>query len=338
MLLCIEGFEGVTNIGQSVPLAEMLLSKGHYCFHPGGVWTDAGRLAGISFMDHANRGFALRYYTTNDTLIIGFGYKATAWPGIGVATDILSVMDHEGNVHALIQMYDIDEWRVVVPEGTYTTVNSSGGGAGWYYVEFKIVISEVGSFDLKINEVSQLDDDTIDTQANSDGYSCYALFKGTTAWRWMDDIYVCDGTGDNNNDFLGACQVIAKFPDGDGSSSGFTPSAGDNHQNVDDNPVDSDTTYNDGSNSDIDYYTYDALTESYLVRGLQVNTTVRTTDAGSMSVQNKVQSGGFVTTGAERFLNITYSTEHDIVENDPNTDDIWTIDGINSAEFGLEVI
>lgn len=339
MLLLIEGFEGASSQagGVSAQMATMLTNKGHWCYS-GGIWSDAGRLAGVSFKDHASRGFSLRYSTSDKTIIIGFGLKVTAWPGAAVARDIMSIMDHEGNVHGLIQLYDVDEWRVVVPEGTYTTTNNSGGGAGWFYVEFKITISNTtGSFDLKINEVSELDDNTIDTQANADGYSCFALFQSVLVWRWMDDIYICDSTTSVNNDFLGECQVIGKFPDGDGSSSDFAPSAGDNYQNVDEQDVDDDTTYNDGSSGDIDYYTYDDLTESYLVRGLQVNTTMRTTDAGAVSVKNKVQSNSIVADGEERFVNTTYSTEYDIIINDPNTSLSWTVDAINDAEFGLEV-
>lgn len=342
MLLLIEGFEGAednggTGGGATAEMAAMLLSKGHWCFD-GGIWSDAGRLGGVSFVDHANRGFALRYETSDDTIIIGFGFKATAWPGAGVARDIVSIMDHESNVHALIQMYDTDEWRIIVPEGTYTTTNNSGGGAGWYYVEFKIVIGETGSFELKIDEISQLDDNVIDTKANTDGYSCFALFQSALVWRWMDDIYICDSTGSVNNDFLGDCQVIGKFPDGDGSSSDFAPQgAGDNYIEVDEQDVDTDTTYSDGSVGDIDYYTYGDLTEDYLIRGVQLNTTVRITDAGSMSIKNKVQSNSVVADGTERFVNVTYSTEYDITINDPGTDLPWTKAGINAAEFGLEV-
>ena len=342
MLLVIEGFEGAASAGGGVSaaLALVLLNKGHWCFGGGGaeIWSDAGRLAGVSFKDHANRGFALKYETSDNTVIIGFGYKATAWPGAGVARDIMSIKDCESNVHVLIQMYDVDEWRVVVPEGTYTTTNNSGGGAGWYYVELKIVISNTGSFELKIDEVSELDDSAIDTQANADGSSCFALFQSAFAWRWMDDIYICDSTGSVNNDFLGEGQVVGKFPDGDGSSSDFAPQGvGDNYVEVDEQNVDDDTTYSDGGTGDIDYYTYAAIAEDYVVRGVQINTTVRTTDAGSMSIKNKVRSGGIVADGEERFINVEYTTEYDIVIEDPNTDARWLVAGINAAEFGLEV-
>ena len=340
MLLLIEGFEGASSQagGVSAQMATMLTNKGHWCYS-GGVWSDAGRLAGVSFKDHANRGFSLRYSTSDDTIIIGFGLKVTAWPGAGVARDIVSIMDHEGNVHGLVQLYDVDEWRVVVPEGTYTTTNNSGGGAGWFYVEFKITIKNTtGSFELKIDQVSQLNASTINTQANGDGYSCFVLFQSVLVWRWMDDIYICDGVGSVNNNFLGDCQVIGKFPDGDGSSSDFAPQgAGDNYIEVDEQDADDDTTYSDGGSGDIDYFTYDDLTEDYLIRGIQLNTTVRTTDASAMSMKNKVQSNSIIADGEERFISVTYSTEYDIIINDPNTDTLWTTAGINAAEFGLEV-
>jgi len=336
-LLLIEGFEGATSKGGGVAynMSTMLQSKGYYCWDE--IWSDDGRVSGVSFKDHTNRGFVIPFSTTDDTIIIGFGFKASDWPGTGVAHSIIRIRDIAGNTHASLQMYDTCDFRVVVPEGTYTTVNSPGGSGAWYYIEFKIVIGETGSFELKVDTLTELSDDTIDTRANTDGSACFLDFVSTALWRWFDDIYFCDSTGAKNNDFLGICQVVGKFPDADGSSSDFTPSAGDNYATVDDADTDSDTTYNEGVSGDIDYYEYADLSEEGIVIGIQINTTVRTTDAEAMAIQSKVNSNASIDTGTARGVNTDYTMEYEIVVDDPDTATAWTIAGINSAEFGLEV-
>ena len=45
----------------------------------------------------------------------------------------------------------------------------------------------------------------------------------------MCDFYICDGTGDKNNNFLGDCKVECLFPVTDGQHTEFTPSTGTTH-------------------------------------------------------------------------------------------------------------
>lgn len=336
MLLLIEGFEGASSQagGFSSDTYNMLISKGHYCYPT--IRSDAGRLAGVSFLDSAGFGFVLKYSTVDDTVIIGFGFKSDAWPGVGLAADILQIMDTDENVHLTLQLYDIDEWRVVVPGGTYTTVASTGAVATWFYLECKIRISAFGSFEFKVDNVTELSGNPVNTKANISGLSCFANFISAHTSRWYDDIYICDSTSSQNNDFLGNSQIIGLFPDANGSVSDFTPSAGDNFENVDELDFDGDTTYNTGVGDDIDYYTYDDLTASQQIRGVQINTTVRATDAGIVTIRNKVQSVAIVVDGEDFNINISYSTEHDIVIHDPATSAFWTLVGLNAAEFGVE--
>jgi hypothetical protein len=339
-LLLIEGFEGAPSAagGASVPMHELLWSKGFWCF--GQIWSDAGRIAGVSFKDHSNRGLILGYKTSDDTIIFGMGFKASTWSGAGVGHPIARIMDWEGNVHASIETYNTDEWRVIVPEGSYVTTNNSGGINTWYYLEFKIVIhNTTGSFEFKVNEISELSDTAIDTQANSDGSSCMLNLRSAIAWRWMDDIYICDSTGSAQNDFLGVSQVIGKFPDGDGGTTDFTPQgAGANYVEVDEATIDDDTTYNYGVSGDIDYYDYDDLSNGYTIHGIQINTTVRTTDAESFAIRSKIDSNGSIATGTSRYINATYSTEYEISTINPDTSTAWTTTAVDAAEFGLEVV
>jgi len=336
MLLLIEGFEGAPSLagGISAPMNTMLERKGHDIGDD--LRSDAGRVAGVSAKTD-DMEVALRYHTTDDTLIFGFGFKTDTWD-VGKRT--FAHLSHStGTILLSLDTVNTDEWRVVLPDaGTYTTTNSSGGGFGWYYVECKIVFGDTGSFELKINGVTELSASGIDTNNNDKLSSWLRLKVPGDGKHWYDDVYVCDSTGSENNDFLGVCQVIALFPDGDGSSSDFTPSAGDNYENVDENPVDDDTTYNSGSHGAIDYYTYTASVDNNLIRGIQINTTVQATDAESMAVKSKIKSGASTEDGNTHYINVGYVTRYEIVLADPDTSSRWLEAGINAAEFGLEIV
>lgn len=334
MLLLIEGFEGATSQagGASAPMAAMLKSKGHYTY--GGIKSDAGRISGVSVKSISSNGMALKYGTTDNTIIFGFGFKSNNW---SVTDNIVRLTDVAGNEHLKIQIVTPDEWQVIVPAGTYTTNDNSGAADTWYYLECKIVIAESGSFDFKINGVTKLTQSGIDTRANSDGSSCFLFFlEELTRIHWVDDVYICDSTDDKHNDFLGPCRVIGLFPSGNGSINNFVPDAGDNYEMVDEQDVDSETTFNDGASGDIDYYTYNIIDYS-TIYGFQINTTVRTTDAESLAIKSKVKSGTTTTDGVARYLNVDFSTEYEIIPINFDTSLPWTSTDINSAEFGLEV-
>ena len=336
MLLLIEGFEGATSQagGASTSMVTMLRSKGHYTY--GGIKSDAGRISGVSVKSISTNGLALHYGTSDNTIIFGFGFKANNW---GVTDDIVRLTDVAGNEHLKIQIVTPDEWQVVVPEGTYTTVDNSGVADTWYYIECKIVIAESGSFDFKINDETKLNESGIDTRANADGSSCFLFFlEELTRIHWLDDVYICDSTDDKHNDFLGPCQVIGLFHASKGSINDFTPKSDSNYEMIDEQDVDGETTFNDGVSGDIDYYSYDSIDDYETVYGLQINTTVRTTDAESLAVKSKMKFDITTTDGTARYINADFSTEYEIIPINFQTSLPLTSTDINNSEFGLEVV
>lgn len=335
MLLLIEGFEGASSQagGTSAPMAAMLKSKGHYTC--GGIKSDAGRIFGVSVKSMSFYGMALKYSTIDNTIIFGFGFKSDTWNATHTIVSLRDVADEE---HLKIEIVNPDEWQIVVPEGTYTTNDNSGAVNTWYYLECKIVIAESGSFDFKINGETKLTQNGIDTRANSDGSSCFLFFlRELSRIHWLDDVYICDSTDDKHNDFLGPCQVIGLFPDSNGSINDFTPDVGDNYEMVDEQDTDNETTFNDGVSGNIDYYSYDDIANYETIYGIQINTTVRITDAESLAIKSKVKSGTTTTDGIARYLNVDFSTEYEIIPINFDTSLPWTSTSINDAEFGLEV-
>lgn len=210
------------------------------------------------------------------------------------------------------------------------------------YIEFKVLISDtVGTYEVRVNGVNVLSGSGADTKftANATADSVRFSVAGTNGTNIADDIYICDGTGAANNNFLGDVRVDAKFPDGAGNSTGMTPSAGSNFQCVDETTANDDTDY---VQSDVattkDTYTFGDITHvPVAIFGVQINMTARKDDAGARSIASVVRSGGADTDGATQALSTTYAQYQQIIEKDPNTAAAWTKTALNAAEFGAKV-
>ncbi len=130
-----------------------------------------------------------------------------------------------------------------------TLLGKTGGTAGatapladnqWHYVELKGVIDAVsGSWELRIDGAHSDSGSGVDTGSASDEIE----FVLKTTNQYLDDIYIYDGEGTTNNDFLGTVFVEGLLPTADGNSSDWTPSSGtDNYALIDENPSDLDGT------------------------------------------------------------------------------------------------
>lgn len=216
----------------------------------------------------------------------------------------------------------------------------------WYHLEVKVSISNSGLFEVRLNENSILvgSGDTQDT-ANSTwnalrigggGGGGSGFFKG----YGIDNLYVLDTTGSDNNDFLGVCSVDFLSVDGDGSSSDWTPSAGSNYQCVDDVPADGDTSYVSSDQlGDVDLYTFTALGHSRPIKAAQLVSVARKEDSGVAAITNKTKVGGVVrsaTTVGD--LTTSYGSIRSVMEKNPDTSAAWAAADFSSSEFGFEVV
>jgi len=219
----------------------------------------------------------------------------------------------------------------------------------WYYVELKVVIDDtVGQIVLRVNEEVDVDLSGIDTADSSpaDDSANYVLLY--TGWSdpgdnlYLDDWYVCDGSGTINNDFLGDCHIEAVFPAGAGDSTQWTPSTGNNWECVDDG----------GSNQDFDYiesdtpgnkdlYTVTSLTSiTDNIAGLQLNAEGWEAGATARTTKMILKVGSTEYDGSARAFpgGNDYSQIHEIYEMNPDTGASWTATEINSLQIGLELV
>jgi len=105
---------------------------------------------------------------------------------------------------------------------------------GWLFVEFKAVIHPTtGSYELRVDgQVLNADAGPLNTaeQGTAGGDQLKWSIGGNTAGLkiglWVDDVYLCDNTTAENNNFLGRIQVHEKAVSGQGNASQWTPDSG----------------------------------------------------------------------------------------------------------------
>ncbi len=201
----------------------------------------------------------------------------------------------------------------------------------WQYFEVKLHIDNVsGSYEVKVDGVTKLSNSGIDTKGS------YPFVTGT--WitfssGTIDDIYICDNTGAQNNDFLGDCSVTALQPTSDVLAEwGATSSP--HYVELANNSA---STYIEtGSPTAIDLLGFeDETTLLSGILGIQVCAEIL---ASSDPVDLRIVSG-VTTSDAEGTDNtvrnnpgiVAYTR---IVELDPNTSSAWTLSNLNAAQFG----
>ena len=149
------------------------------------------------------------------------------------------------------------------------------------------------------------------------GY-CY----GTGADVYTDYVRVWDNTGSYQNSPLGYdCRKLTKLPTGAGHYSNWTPLAGSNYQNVNDNPPDADTSYNSSTTgATVDSYAMGAASLTIpsmvvaIARIRKDDTATRTAQVGIRSVGGNDSISANVHAAGS-----TYAFISDCISLDPDT-------------------
>lgn len=340
-LLWIEGFEGMGTSDGSHPSPTGILSRKYpTVVYPDYMWLVAGRTGGHGL--NMNGVWAELYtsnLTTNATMVVGFAYYYTATYQARIVTL------YDGAQQGVNLRQATGGELAVYRDGTLLATTSGLGlqTGTWYWIELKVVCGDSGSYELRVGGINKLSASGVDTKAGSNDYHTRVGWIGpANGAMYIDDIYILDGSGSANNDFLGNVKVVAIVPDGDVSGyQDFTPSAGSDHYAlVDENPVNDDTDYvESGTTGHKDLWTYVAASGlGTTIAGIQINTMVRETDAESFSLKTLIKSDTTEDEGAGEVIGSTsYKMLKRISETDPATAAAWTSSGVNAAQFGVKV-
>jgi hypothetical protein len=198
---------------------------------------------------------------------------------------------------------------------------------------------------VRVNEVDWITVATgqdLQTTANATANGIKVRNGNSAVIMQFDDIYICDGTGGVNDDFLGDVKVVSLLPDGNGTTSQFTGSDADSTDNflhVDETDTDDDTSYVESSTAGhIDLYTFDNLASADTVHAVQVNNVVKKDDAGSRTVRAVTRPVATNFFGDSKSpSNGSYTNETHVYDVSPETSIAWTESEINGTEFGVEI-
>lgn len=266
------------------------------------------------------------------TWTVGFAFQRP-----NAATDkIVGLLD--GTTEQLVLNYDATLYRLEIKRGSTVLAATASGSllAGvWYYLEFNATIhNTAGSYELRVNGETKLSGINQNTRNGTNNYA-NAIWMLGSQYSWIDDWYVCDGT-----EFLGDIKVVNVRPVAAGFYTQWTPSAGQNWQNVDEVPANDDTDYNATDVADnIDTYNLQDVTLTGSVKGALLSLRVRKDDAGTRTVAAVCRSAATDYLGASVNPSNSYAyLATQLYPTDPATGLPWTVSGLNAAEFGVKFV
>jgi hypothetical protein len=221
----------------------------------------------------------------------------------------------------------------------------------WIFLEFKAIMDTDGTDGecyLRINEATVIAVTGADTTSSSGSTIDKAeWFLTTDVNDWgVDDMYVLDDTGTENNDYLGNSAVRGRLPNGDGALTqwnwqGTSPST--NWDRVSEAAIDDSTTYNDVDTAitgRIDLFTKAALTEiTSAIYGVQITHSYKLDAAGDVHARLKFRNPTpTVANGPDREVNVTdhYLWFTEMYEKDPTINADWTVVSFNAMQIGYE--
>lgn len=336
-LLWMEGFEG----GDS-PLDTYMGRRYDYTGATPGVASGYTRIAGVNGGYALNMGGTYNFFgtpplTTDATLIIGMAFKSNSassrylfrcyqqetGAGIGVYT-VLSGSTRELRVY-----------RRDTQIGSDTSTGNAFQVGRWHWIEVKIYCHDTaGTVEIRYGGQT-IFSFTGDTKAGSLAYHDVVAFAtGNT----FDNIYICDSTGSQCNDFLGPCRITRINPAANGDYSQWTPSAAVDHYSlVDDDPQgDDDATYVESAVSgDRELWGYADASNLGTIHAIQIVTLARSTDAACPDFKILAKSGS-ESEDSIHTVAYDYSFATRIMETQIGGS-AWNQAALNGYQFGVRV-
>ncbi len=221
------------------------------------------------------------------------------------------------------------------------------------YVEIKVVFATTatGSVAAQVNGMSAFSQTGVTTSLSGNNYAnLINLTNGSifNSPELIDDLYICDGSGTVNNDFLGDVGVVCLFPNGNGQHNQFSQvggTAGQNWTCVDDNPAtdnpcpDGDTTYVYSSTvGNQDFYAIQAVGSPQAIVGVQIVASARKDDSYTRVLGLGFGNGTTSVFDSGFSLGSNYQMYTQPYDQNPITSGAWDITHLDNGQIGLQVI
>lgn len=232
--------------------------------------------------------------------------------------------------------------RVYVTVGGTTVATSSPNVwalNAWYFLQLRVSIANAGGNIQVWLQGVKIIDFTGDTQNTANAYVNQWNLTRNNNNTDLANLIIYDETGNAPNARTPETRIFADLPTGAGAATAWTPSAGSNWQNVDEQPNDGDTTYNSAAAAATDdLYGFPAATipGGSVVYAVAHEYDLRKDDAGANEVDSLIRSGGTTyAKGAANALTSSWQRFRAIWDTDPATGVAWTVANANAAQVGV---
>ncbi|MEO5498995.1 MAG: hypothetical protein ABIR46_00680, partial [Candidatus Saccharimonadales bacterium] len=289
------------------------------------------------FYGNTNYSSIYKTFTASSKIIIGLGYSPND-------NALITFSGDGGTIRHITVVRDNTTGRLQIRRGDYNgTLLATGTQqlfAGmWNYVEVSVTISDtVGEVHVRLN--GSLTDDVLYIGDTKNGGTASTIDKVTinTAGGRLADVYILDGTGPVNNDFLGDVVVRTLSPSGNGNSSQLVGSDGnstDNYLLVDEHPYSASDYVGSATVGQKDTYAMADLPAGVTtVYGVQINSMMMKSDASLAQSRLLLRSAGTDYAGITRALTTSSIGYYELYSQDPATSAAWTPAGVNGIESG----
>jgi hypothetical protein len=209
----------------------------------------------------------------------------------------------------------------------------------WCYLEMMVLIDATGGrVVVKADGVTVIDY-TGNTQSEPGSGTITRVLFNSTNYFPLDDVYICDSTGEEFNNFLGEVQVETLVPNGSGTYSQLVGTDGnsvDNYLLVDEaTPSETDHVASETVGAK-DTYVFSDVTLPGQILAVQPTAAISKSYAGDAAARLVTKLGPTETVSEDFIASNMKNRASAPQTRDPNGAP-WTAATVNAAEFGVEV-
>lgn len=243
---------------------------------------------------------------------------------------------------------------LVEPNGSLSAYNNNGSGTlsliattgspvmapnSWFHYEFKLNAT-TGAFEVRIEGFEVLTGTATALGGNIAILGMSSRQAGNTnpAANYMKDFIVWDGTGSQNNNFIGTVAVYMLMPNTD-VTNGWALSTGTSWYQLVDEETPDDTDYvsaDDTLPAACVMGFEDLPSDIVAVRAIETLVRAKKTDGGDAQLNVSLVSNAVETAGTDHPLTTAYKYWLDISELDPDTAATWDPIAVNDAYISLD--
>ncbi len=210
----------------------------------------------------------------------------------------------------------------------------------WYVFELHIKIADAGGVvEFRVDGLTDMSYSG-DTQPGADTTIDNFNWPGQLYLiEYLDDIIVNTPSGSVNNSWPNGLKIVLLKPNGAGSSTQWTPSAGSNYQCVDEVPVSQTDYVYVNADGQLDLYTMEDLpAEAKSIAAIQaVSGAWKSGVPAVNNIKNAIRLNGVTYLGANKALPTSMALLSTLWETDPgNPGSPFTVDQINTIEAGQQ--